>query len=127
MKAITLTEPWASLVVAGRKTIETRSWPTSVRERIAIHAAKAMPGFAREAALEFGLDPDQLPRGLVLGSVQLVACARTEEVRRSVRPEELVFGDFGNGRWAWLFVDPLAYEERLPARGSLGWWRWERA
>ena len=43
MKALTLTQPWATLIAVGAKRIETRSWGTSYRGRIAIHAAK---GFA---------------------------------------------------------------------------------
>lgn len=52
MKAITLTEPWASLVAIGAKKIETRSWGTDYRGPIAIHAAKGLTGddvaFAQE-------------------------------------------------------------------------------
>lgn len=40
MKAITLTQPWATLVAIGAKKIETRSWATGYRGRLAIHAAK---------------------------------------------------------------------------------------
>jgi hypothetical protein len=43
MKALTLTQPWATLVAIGAKTIETRSWPTSYRGPLAIHAAKGYP------------------------------------------------------------------------------------
>lgn len=39
MKVLTLHQPWATLVAVGAKTIETRSQPTYLRERIAIHAA----------------------------------------------------------------------------------------
>jgi hypothetical protein len=39
MHALSLKQPWATLLVHGRKTIEIRSWPTSRRERILIHAA----------------------------------------------------------------------------------------
>jgi hypothetical protein len=42
VKAITLTEPWASLVSIGAKRIETRSWATSYRGPIAIHASKKL-------------------------------------------------------------------------------------
>lgn len=38
-RAITLHQPWASLVALGIKTIETRSWPTKYRGRLLIHAA----------------------------------------------------------------------------------------
>jgi hypothetical protein len=40
MKAITILQPWAGLIPAGAKTIETRSWATKYRGPIAIHAAK---------------------------------------------------------------------------------------
>lgn len=43
MKALTLHQPWASLVAIGVKTIETRSWPTSYRGPLAIHAAARSP------------------------------------------------------------------------------------
>lgn len=42
MKALTVRQPWASLIAGGTKTIETRSWPTSYRGPLAIHAGKAV-------------------------------------------------------------------------------------
>lgn len=42
MKALTLTQPWASLVASGAKKIETRGWATSYRGPLAIHAAKTL-------------------------------------------------------------------------------------
>ncbi|HEU5431540.1 MAG TPA: hypothetical protein VFU81_07755 [Thermomicrobiales bacterium] len=47
MNCITLTEPWATLVAIGAKTIETRSWPaprSAIGQPLAIHAAKGMAG-----------------------------------------------------------------------------------
>lgn len=38
MKALTLTQPWVTLVAIGAKQIETRSWATKYRGPIAIHA-----------------------------------------------------------------------------------------
>lgn len=43
MKALTLRQPWASLVAVGTKWIETRSWSTSYRGRLAVHAGRAEP------------------------------------------------------------------------------------
>lgn len=40
MKALTLHQPWASLIAVGLKTIETRSWSTKYRGPLAIHAGK---------------------------------------------------------------------------------------
>ena len=43
MKALTIRQPWASLIALGVKTIETRSWPTRYRGPIAIHAGLRHP------------------------------------------------------------------------------------
>jgi len=43
MKAITLWQPWASLIACGAKKYETRSWYTNYRGKIAIHASKKKP------------------------------------------------------------------------------------
>ena len=45
MKAITLTQPWATLVAIGAKRIETRSWRTFYRGPLAIHAGKTLPAY----------------------------------------------------------------------------------
>lgn len=124
-RAISLTQPWATLVVTGRKAMETRSWPTSVRGRVAIHASKGMPGWAREAAVQFGFDPDALPRGAIIGAVDIEDCQPVEEVREAISDDELSYGDFDNGRFAWRLSNPAIFDEPIPAVGSLGFWRWE--
>ena len=52
MKALTITQPWASLIATGEKVIETRSWRTGHRGQIAIHAAKGFPVWARETCAD---------------------------------------------------------------------------
>ncbi len=42
MRTLTLTQPWATLVALGAKTIETRSWQTSYRGPLAIHAGQGL-------------------------------------------------------------------------------------
>lgn len=84
MKAITLTQPWATLVAIGAKKIETRVWRTDYRGPLAIHAAKGWePSIRADArrnhqiavAMErAGLTNwDFLPRGCVVCTVRLVA------------------------------------------------------
>lgn len=43
MKALTLWQPWASLIALGEKRYETRSWATSYRGLLAIHASAPKP------------------------------------------------------------------------------------
>lgn len=93
MIALTLTQPWATLVAIGAKRIETRSWGSAYRGPIAIHAAKGFPADARDfvyakivracLAPHFRFDEStpvdkQLPRGCVLAAARLVNCVQTE-------------------------------------------------
>lgn len=136
MKAITLTQPWASAVALGYKRVETRSWRTTYRGPIAIHAAKGFPGYAKEfAGLEFaaGRFPDgRLPRGAIVARAVLRDCERTEEAAITISQAdarwwglEHLYGDYAPGRWAWFLseIEPLA--EPVFVRGALGLWEWE--
>lgn len=83
MKAITLWQPWASLVAVGAKTIETRGWPAPaslIGQPLLIHAAKRKPdvGTAPLDVLLAWHDHDAqirpLPLGAVVASCRLAAC-----------------------------------------------------
>jgi hypothetical protein len=130
MKCITVTQPWACLVVLGAKGIETRSWPTSHRGPLLIHAGKDFSPTAkllcarepfRSALAHAGYEAwEQLPLGQVLGMVELIDCIRVEEIdweQRSLPRQEQCFGDYRPGRWAWLFRDARAISP-FPWRGN---------
>lgn len=86
MKAITIWQPWASLLATGAKQYETRSWETKYRGPIAIHAAKKDPcklpllgmGAFEEATKEelekAGLAWCLLPTGKIIATAELVEC-----------------------------------------------------
>lgn len=145
MKALTLTQPWASLMATmhpdGRpqKTIETRGWATGYRGELVIHAAKGFPKWAQEAVRfepEFigalGHNrPEELPLSRGLCVVRVVGCVKTTELHkaefilgRKPAAREIWFGDYAEGRFAWLteYVRPLD-DERI-VRGALSLWEW---
>ena len=85
MKALTIWQPWASLITSGIKKYETRSWPTKYRGPIAIHAAKQTdPDVFQgllckqktiEQLIKCGITPenvDDLPHGAIIGTAELV-------------------------------------------------------
>ncbi|MEJ7626722.1 MAG: ASCH domain-containing protein [Ferruginibacter sp.] len=75
MHVISLLQPWASLVVMGAKTIETRSWSTKHRGPILIHASKGKAGsiFAEEAPFKkYIMDFTSLPFGAIIGMASIV-------------------------------------------------------
>jgi len=75
MKALVIRQPWASLVVGGGKTIENRTWTTKHRGPLAIVAGSMLASHEHQqlaAALGSELDPTELPRGFLIGIVDLV-------------------------------------------------------
>lgn len=134
MRALTLSQPWATLVIEGHKRIETRSWMTEYRGPLVIHAGVRMGPDERGYAEEWGLVPDSLPRGAAIGTVRLVGCVLFDERHeRWQRPEgewiltdrERSLGDFTAGRYGWLLASPEEFAEPVPVKGALGLWRYE--
>ena len=146
MKAISLWQPYASLIAAGVKTIETRGWAPPrdlVGERIAIHAAKAIEtsdvrGRERHRLIAAALDDPEwdrnVPRGAVVCTAVLDHTALvtgpehdgqvTAAGTRWVRTGE--WGDFSPDRWLWFLRDVEPVDPPAPARGRQGFWNWER-
>ena len=154
MKALTLHQPWASLIACGAKRIETRSWPPPralIGKRIAIHAGRTM---ARPASFSHAetkalnsifdslhMDTEQgalfvdfvpgsgvlrLPRGAVLATAVLVAAQpTTAENRPPPDSDEALFGDFSPGRYGWELGDVRPLAEPYAVRGLQGLWYWE--
>lgn len=84
MKALTIWQPWASLIACGAKRYETRSWATKYRGPIAIHAAMKDPfklpllGKEFERIVRHEIEADRcptwcfMPRGKVIATAELV-------------------------------------------------------
>jgi len=68
MKALSVSQPYAELILQGKKTIETRTWNTKFRGEFKIHASAA-PN--EKAMLEFGFK--DLPLGAIVGEATLVS------------------------------------------------------
>ena len=144
MKAITIRQPWATLVVSldgsGRplKAVETRGWKTSYRGPLAIHAGKTVPDMFfmgmgeadADAFLSAGLDGDQaiacLPYGAIVGKVTLVDCVPIEQLYGSGldTPRERAFGDWRPGRYGWILANPILFKSPIHTRGKQGLWEW---
>jgi len=150
MKALTLTQPWATLVQLGEKQIETRSWGTHYRGPLAIHAGAGLGPIGGERALQrlcqrepfwtalrdLLMPPghmyyaaDTLPRGAIVAVAELIEVAPitddgvlTQAGRLYPESPEHEFGDYTPGRYAWLLnrIQPL--RRPVLCRGALGLW-----
>lgn len=130
MLALSIRQPWASLILMAGKDIENRSWKTGVRGRVLIHASKGMTHGEYEDAIEFAVDAirshnrnigserivtlrelgfefDALQRGGIIGSVEIVDCVRNSD------------SPWFMGEYGFALKDPLPLPFRA-YKGQLG-------
>jgi hypothetical protein len=118
MKALSVRQPWAWLIVEGWKNIENRDWRTTFRGPVLIHAAKGMTKAEHEACRLFvaGFAPQlakhlpwyqDLRFGGIVGQVTLLDCVTRH-------PSEWFCGPYG---FVLADATPLPF---VPCRGQLG-------
>jgi hypothetical protein len=124
MFALSLKQPWAALLVHGRKTIEVRRWPTARRERIFIHAARVLDD-RREAweQVPWELLPAARQVGGIIGAADLTGCIvyRTPEAFAADRARHLNEPTWFRGPVLYGFV--FGNNTSLPFRPYSGWMR----
>ncbi len=138
MRALSLWQPWASLIAVGAKKFETRSWgpPESIgqEELFAIHAGKSRQGMRiAQDSYQLGTLCDlllgagytdrgdwqeDLPFGCIIAVVKLVQSSMAEDV--SVSDQERALGDWTPGRWVWGLEVVMRLEKPLPQQGRQG-------
>lgn len=136
MKALSLWQPWASLVACGAKTFETRGWATKYRGPLVIHAAKRKvdPGDGWPLTATIKELPEMidgglhaLPLGAALCLVTLVHCSPADDpclfddiLCDGHKDRERAFGDFTPGRFAWHLRNVRPLRQPIPMKGEQG-------
>jgi len=125
MKAISLWQPWASLMALGLKRNETRHWKTSYRGPLIIHAAKkaiGWPSLTIQSLFDEDIifQPTDLPRGCLLCRVDLYDCRRIGVQHIPFGQIEMELGDYSIGRYVWLTKDVKVFDKPIPYRGRQG-------
>ena len=123
MKALSVMQPWAWLIVHGLKDIENRDWPTRLRGRIYVHASShwdtaaahrtALSLLARKCgapeARRMWLEMQTNGRsGCIVGEVDIVDCVTSSR--------SLWFA----GKYGFVLANAMAYERPIPRRGGTG-------
>lgn len=133
MKALTVKQPYATLIMSGVKLYEMRSWQPREPGLLAIHAAaNPMPVVD---LLNIGLDTKHWnnlwqPLGYVLGTVHIIEVIDTQtlsfdELRHwdnGLHPITFQGKDF---RYAWKLEVVERFLQPVHATGKLGLWNWE--
>lgn len=127
-KAVSIWQPYASLMARGVKTVITYHWPTDYRGGVAIHAAKTLDlASAPDELCYVALGPtwrESLPASAVVAVGQLVDVRPAPEILDQLSPADRMAGVFAAGRHAWMFENLRALRRPIPIAGRQGLFSW---
>jgi len=110
VKVLSIRQPWAWLILSGHKTIENRSWTTSYRGPLYIHAGvnrHAIPIATIERNFGITIDRAALTLGAIIGRVTLVDVVTSSQSR------------WFEGPYGFVLQDPEIIKP-VPYRGQMG-------
>ena len=122
MKALTISQPYASLIASGEKFIENRTWPTEFRGVFAIHAGKGSRYLTAGELRTY-------PTACIVATARLVMCIHRDELDRRNRSDVLVMrftvGQLLDhihceGPYCWVLDSVKPLKEPIPYTGKLG-------
>lgn len=130
MKCLTIHQPFAHLIItpqselpvgAIQKKIENRTWSTSHRGQLVIHAGKSLQWLSGKdwptkdfAGMTFGA---------LVGVVDVIACLRLIEIGHGLYDEEFSWvktHHHTEGPWCWVLANPKRFEPPVVYRGQQG-------
>lgn len=119
MKTISFQQPYAELILQGRKTLDLRTYTASFRGRFALHASQTVK---EDVCALYGLNPADLPRGAIVGTVELTDTEPlTPESYEAHRDEHLRPGAWKPGLVGWALTNPQRLTSPVPYKGKQGW------
>ncbi len=116
MKALTICQPYAELIARGEKLIENRTWATSYRGPLAIHAGKSRAWMDLEDTIKY----PGMAFGAIVALARLRGCCRIEDL-----PLDLRGSEHANGPWCWILIDVRRIAP-IPCKGAQGLWDWQQ-
>lgn len=130
MKVLSIIEPWATLIASKQKYIETRSWKTSYRGELYIHASKKHINTKDTKIQELLklLPSTEMNYGKIICKCQLVDCIYMDEKfinEIKQNKQEYMCGDYQVGRYAWILEKTELIKPKIEAKGKLNIWNFE--
>lgn len=125
MKALTIKQPWATLIMQGDKRFEFRSWQTKYRGDLLIHAGKCIDKEAMKRLAKYL--PEELPYGKILGKVKLGDCIKmSPEFKQLLLKEnsDIYTKSSFQENYGWQVTDIEVFENPIDAKGHLSLWEY---
>jgi hypothetical protein len=118
MKALSLKQPYAELILQGRKKIEIRKWNTNFRGEFLIHASKNPD---EKAMKKFGFEENELPLGFLVGKAELVDVKHYKNEIELQQDKNLHFATKEFGNYGFILKNVKRIKP-IPCKGSLNFW-----
>ncbi len=130
IKVLSIIEPWATLIKEKKKFIETRSWKTSHRGELYIHASNKKvkssdPEIKRLLELIPGVG---MGYGQIICKCNLVDCVYMDQEfidKIKSHQQEFMCGDYRIGRYGWILEDIEVLDRPISTKGHLNIWNYD--
>lgn len=128
MKVITIKEPYATLILEGFKEYEFRTWKTSYRGEILIHAAK---GYDKDNLNRFKDRKLKYNPGKIIGKAIISDCVEVDEKLKKelLNKDKEVYKNLSKERNKKIFGFKLENVEKInpiEVKGQLGLWNYNK-
>jgi len=117
MKALSLKQPWAELILLGKKKIELRKWNTKFRGEFLIHSPKHPD---EKTMKRFGFK--DLPCGFIVGKVELIDVKKYKDDKEFEKDKELHLATSNWGEFGFILKNANRINPIIPAKGNLSFW-----
>ncbi|MDH2907044.1 MAG: ASCH domain-containing protein [Candidatus Nitrosotalea sp.] len=119
MKCLSVSQPYADLIINGKKTIEVRTWNTKFRGEFLIHAPIKIKD---NACKKLGIDKSSLRTGVIIGKAEIYGVKSYDSIKALKEDYNKHFAteEFLRHKYGFLLRKPQALRVPIPYKGSLG-------
>lgn len=122
MKCLSVSQPFADLIVSGKKTIEMRTWNTRFRGEFLVHAPLRV---RTDDCHRLRMDCSKLVRGAVIGKAEIrdvktyttIAQVRADKKRHHAASD---MTGLDKKRYGFVLCNPVKFHAPIECKGRLG-------
>ena len=119
MKCLSVSQPYADLIVQGKKTIELRTWNTTYRGEFLVHAPLKV---REDACIRMGINASELRTGVIVGRAEIygVKVYKSKKEIQTDYDKHCAENGFFDNRYGFLLKNPRELRIPIPCKGRLG-------
>jgi len=119
MKCLSVSQPFADLIIHSKKTIELRRWNTNFRGEFLIHSPLKIRS---DDCKRLRINPKNLVKGAIIGKAEIYDVkkyiSKSEIIKDSKK--HLASKSFQNNKYGFLIKNAKPFRIPIPIKGQLG-------